>query len=81
MTDRYPNRKYCIINTEEIDSLPVDFSQVLETGRDTLRYSVDETKTFVKYDGEQPSFLNGKTEYSYTDFKTLLKTSEWTISK
>ena len=81
MTDIYSNRKYCIINTEEIDSLPVDFSQVLETSRDSLRYSINETKTFVKYDGEQPSFLNGKTEYSHTDFKTLLQTSERKKSK
>ena len=80
MSDRFPNIKFCIITTEEIDSLPVNFSEVKETSKDTLRYSVDGTKTFVKYEGEQPSFLNGKTEYSYNDFKTLLLTSEWTKS-
>ena len=73
----YTNRKYCIINISEITSLPVDFSQVLETSADTLRKSLDETKTFVKYDGSQPSFLSGKTEYSHSEILEILRNNEW----
>ena len=52
---RYENRKYVIINASEVNS--VDFSQVIETSADTLRYSVDESQTFVKFEGSTPSFL------------------------
>ena len=73
----YSNRKYCIITVAEITSLPVDFSQVLETSADTVRKSLDETKTFVKYDGTQPSFLSGKTEYTHSEILTILANNEW----
>lgn len=44
----YETRNFAIFATSEIDK--VDFSQVLETSADTLRRSVDGTKTFVKWD-------------------------------
>ena len=44
----YDQRNFAIFSTTEIDQ--VDFSQVLETSADTLRRSVDGTKTFVKWD-------------------------------
>lgn len=72
------SRKYVIINTDEVDS--VDFSQVAETSADTLRYSVDGTQTFVKYEGEQPSFLSGKTEYTNSEILAILSGDEWTPS-
>lgn len=43
----YENRKYLIIPTSITSS--IDFNQVYETSAETLRLSVDETKTFVKY--------------------------------
>lgn len=69
-------RTYCIINSDEVDS--VDFNQVQETSADTLRYSVDGSKTFVKYEGDQPSFLSGKTEYTHAEILEVLATDEWT---
>ena len=44
----YDNRNYLIIPVSEVSK--VDFSQVCETSPETLRKSVDETKTFVKWD-------------------------------
>ena len=44
----YENRRYLIIPTSLTGS--VDFNQVHETSAETLRLSVDGTKTFVKYD-------------------------------
>ena len=67
----YNNRKITVINASDVSS--IDFSQVLETSANTLRYNNDNTKTFVKYDGAQPSFLSGKTEYSYDDFVAMLQ--------
>ena len=69
-------KTYCIINSDEVGS--VDFDQVFETSADTLRYSLDGTKTFVKYEGTQPFFLLGKTEYTHEEILSILSGSEWT---
>lgn len=71
-------RKYVIINTSDLSA--VDFNQVLEADETKLRYSIDGTKTFVKYEGEQPSSLIGKTEYTNSEILTILEGDEWTTS-
>ena len=43
----YPDRRWLIIPTSITSS--INFAQVEETAIDTLRLSVDEKKTFVKY--------------------------------
>ena len=70
------NRKYIIITKDEVAS--VDFSQVLETSANTLRYNNAGSKTFVKFEGNTPSFLNGKTQYTHTEMLTELGKSDWT---
>lgn len=72
-------RTYVIIDASEVSS--VDFDQVVETSADTLRYSVDGTKTFVKYEGTQPFFLLGKTEYTHEEILSILSGPEWTSDK
>lgn len=67
---------YVILDSSEISS--INFDEVKETSVDTLRYSVDGSKTFVKYEGEQPSFLSGKTEYTHSEILSILATAEWT---
>tara|TARA_R100000234_G_scaffold35714_2_gene21254 strand:+ start:1092 stop:1319 length:228 start_codon:yes stop_codon:yes gene_type:complete len=71
------NKKYTIITKDEVAS--VDFSQVLETSANTLRYNNDGTKTFVKFEGNTPSFLDGKTQYTNDEMLTELGKSEWII--
>jgi len=68
--------KFTIINKEDVDS--IDFSQILQTSKNTLRYNLAGTKTFVKYNGNQPSFLNGKTEYTKSQMVNILSGEEWT---
>ena len=68
--------KYVILNTSELGT--VDFSEVKEGSSDTLSYSADGTKTFVKYEGIQPFFLLGKTEYNQEEILTILSGPEWT---
>jgi len=70
-----------IFNVSELPN--VDFTQVLETSIDTVRKSVDETKTFVKWDGEViPSSVDVLTTkegpYTYEEILTILATEEWT---
>ena len=72
----YENRKYVIINASEVGS--VDFSQVNETSASTLRYSLDDSQTFVKFDGDTPSFLDGKTQYNHSQIRTILAGEDWT---
>ena len=73
------SRKYVIINADEVSS--VDFNKVEETSENTLRYNINpaNTKTFVKFDGDTtPSFLAGKTQYTYSEILAILATDEWT---
>lgn len=44
----FPNRRWLIIPATEVEN--IDFNQVLQNSADVLRYSIDGTKTFVKYD-------------------------------
>jgi hypothetical protein len=79
----YENRSFAIFSTTEIDQ--VDFSLVCETSADTLRKSVDETKTFVKWDGGvAPEFVSELTTlegpYTYSEILDILSTPEWTAS-
>lgn len=75
----FETRKYVIIPTTELAN--IDFTQVLETAPGTCRYSVDGTKTFVKYDGDQPSSvsaINGRSiEYTHDEILEILKGEEW----
>ena len=48
--DLYDHRHYMIFNVSELDQ--IDFEVVLETSAETVRKSVDETKTFVKWEGD-----------------------------
>jgi hypothetical protein len=77
----YSNREFMIFNVSELDQ--IDFTQVLETSIDTVRKSVDQTKTFVKWDGETiPSSVQGLTTkegpYTYDEILAILATPEWT---
>lgn len=69
-------RNYVIIDASEVSS--VDFNQVLETSANTLRYNIAGTQTFVKYEGDTPSFLAGKTAYTHSEILAILAGEEWT---
>jgi hypothetical protein len=69
-------KTYIIIDASEVAN--VDFSQVQETSADTLRYSLDGTKTFVKFEGDTPSFLIGEPQYDHAEILSILSGPEWT---
>ena len=66
------SRKYVIINASDVAS--VDFDQVQETSAQTLRFSLDEEQTFVKFEGSTPSFLEGKPQLVHPECLTLYST-------
>ena len=80
LEQEYPDRRFVIFNVTELNQ--IDFNQVFETAIDTIRKSVDETKTFVKYDIPQPTSVASLTsksqEYTYDKILAILATPEWT---
>ena len=78
--EEYDNRRFMIFNVSELGQ--IDFSTVLETSAETVRKSVDETKTFVKWDGTIPTCVSDLTTkegpYTYDEILTILSTPEWT---
>ena len=76
----YEQRQFMIFNVSELSQ--INFNEVLETSIDTVRKSVDETKTFVKWDGEiLPSSVDSLTTkegpYTYEEILVILNTPEW----
>ena len=80
MSNHYPSRRFVIFNVSELST--IDFSQVYETSADTVRKSVDELETFVKFDLPTPSSVTALTtksqEYDYDEILAILATPEWT---
>lgn len=48
MNINFSNRRWLIIPSTQVES--INFNEVLQTSADTLRYSLDGTQTFIKYD-------------------------------
>ena len=73
-----------IFNVSELNQ--IDFSTVLETSAETVRKSVNQTKTFVKWDGDIiPQCVQNLTKkegpYTYDEILVILSTPEWTDPK
>jgi hypothetical protein len=81
-TQDYPNREFMIFNVSELDK--IDFDQVHETSVDTVRKSIDGTRTFVKWDGEMPSSVAALTTaegpYTYEEILIILAGPDWTTN-
>jgi hypothetical protein len=67
--------KYVIYNMANVDT--IDFTQIFEDGVDTLRLSVDSTKTVLKFEGETPDFLVGLSQYNHSEILEIMRTDEW----
>tara|TARA_R100001510_G_scaffold52613_1_gene53472 strand:- start:334 stop:594 length:261 start_codon:yes stop_codon:yes gene_type:complete len=85
----FENKKYVIINASEV--LSINFSYVEQHSAETLRYNKDKTKTFVKFEGENPKwedeegnivdFFNDKTIYTHDEIVVELNKPEWIINE
>ena len=77
----FENRHYIIFDATETGS--IDFSEVLETSADTLRFSTSSARTFIKYNGDtMPSSISILTTkegpYTHNEILNILTGSEWT---
>lgn len=75
----FDERNYIIFNVSELNK--IDFNQVLETSAQTLRTSANDTKTFVKWEGDVPTFVSELTTkegpYTYEQMIDILSNQEW----
>jgi hypothetical protein len=75
----FETRQYVIFNISELDL--IDFTQVLETSAETVRRSIDGTKTFVKWEGSVPACvvsLTTKGDYlTHSEILEIMNTEEW----
>jgi hypothetical protein len=83
METLYETREFMIFSTTELNQ--IDFTQVHETSINTVRKSLDETLTFVKWDGNIPSSVDALTTkqgpYTYEEILTILSGPEWTSNE
>jgi predicted HAD superfamily phosphohydrolase len=77
----YENRRYLIIPTNITGS--INYDEVYETSNETLRLSVDGTKTFVKYDlPNRPSiYSTDYVEYTHHQILEVLGGEEWVVEE
>ena len=66
----YNNRRWVIVNKSKLDS--IDFSKVMQSSKETCRYSIDGSQALLKYEGAQPSELAGETEYTHSQILDIL---------
>lgn len=80
METNYENRNYMIFSVSELEN--VNFNEVLETSAETVRKSVDEQKTFVKWNDAMPECVANLTTkegpYAHDEILVILNTEEWT---
>ena len=83
MSHQFEHREYLIIPVSELTK--VNFDEVLETSAETVRKSIDQTKTFVKWDGAEPAFVatisGAEGPYTYEEILDILTGVEWSENK
>lgn len=62
---RFENRRWLVIPTEKIDD--INFDEVLEPNKESLRKSLDDSLTFIKYD---VTIIDEDIVEEYTDIET-----------
>tara|TARA_R100001460_G_scaffold34343_2_gene66764 strand:- start:192 stop:446 length:255 start_codon:yes stop_codon:yes gene_type:complete len=75
------NRIYAIIQTADLPL--IDFSQIVENDKTTIRKSYDGLKFLIKYNSEPSFIIDGSVVplevLTYSEALTLMNTIEWQI--
>lgn len=76
----FNNRSYLIISSEELPL--IDFNSIIEDAVNSLVFSVDNSKTIIKWSNELlPSFLNNLTTkegpYNHIDILNIISNPFW----
>lgn len=76
----YEKRQFMIFDVTELSK--INFNEVLETSEDTVRKSIDGTKTFVKWNSitiplSVEELITKIGPYTYSEIVEILLTNEW----
>jgi hypothetical protein len=73
------NRKYLIIPSTEVKK--INFDEIMETAHTTLVYSGDGKRTFIKWVGDDPSFVSGiknaEGPYTHSEILSIIRSEDW----
>ncbi len=69
-------RKYIICNTTEVSSF--DWSKLVDIDETYSKKSLDGSKTLIRFEGNTPSFLEGKTQHTIHEIHPIIHGSDWT---
>lgn len=75
------NRKtYAIISISDLDL--IDFAQIGETSKDTIRLNIEQTQFVIKWEEIEPSFISDETVIplevlNHSKCSDLMETSDW----
>lgn len=69
--------KYVIVDKGDVDS--INFNEVIETAKPTLRYNLDGSQIILKFTGATPAFLEGEVIYSHKEIMEIINnpTNGW----
>ena len=70
----FDNRKYIVINLSSVTDEMIE--NALES-RDSLRLSLDGSKTILKWDKDTASCFDGITTYSWTEIREIVSGEDW----
>lgn len=77
------DRKYLIIPVSELKK--IDFAKIMETSPDHLVYSSDKKKTFIKWEGDDPDFIQTLTNvqgpFTNEEMRDIISTNKWIVPK
>ena len=73
------SKQFIIFNINELNNFK--FAEVLETSINTVRKSIDGTKTFVKWEGSTPECIKTLTTaegpYNFEEIAVILESEQW----
>jgi filamentous hemagglutinin family protein len=70
------NRIYVIVDSSE--AVNFNFDQLVDIDESYSRKSLDGSKILARFEGDTPSFLDGKIQYTNAEILTILSGDEWT---
>ena len=73
------SKQFIIFNINEVNK--IKFAEVLETSINTVRKSIDGTKTFVKWEGSTPecikTLITAEGPYNFEEIAVILESEQW----
>lgn len=73
-------KQYVVIHKDKVSS--INFNEVLESNSNTLRYSLDGSKTFIKFIDKIPTVVEDERVYTQDEFELYINdySNGWCLS-